>query len=145
MLMSTLAAGSLAGCGARDAERSPTDRASPSSSADAGTATTVADLHDRIGDSALRVVHGSDDWNDHRQDRTPKDVFDAVAGLCRERPRIEFSFPEAALVLALARENQNRHERVYLFTFDGTLATLADTFDVPVLPYSTPLRDDAGR
>lgn len=111
----------------------------------AGTATTVADLHDRIGDSALRVVHGSDDWNDHRQDRTPKDVFDAVAGLCRERPRIEFSFPEAALVLALARENQNRHERVYLFTFDGTLATLADTFDVPVLPYSTPLRDDAGR
>jgi hypothetical protein len=34
---------------------------------------------------------------------------------------------------------------VYLFTYDGTLATLADTFQIPVLPFSTPLRDDTGR
>jgi hypothetical protein len=76
---------------------------------------------------------------------TPKEVFKKAVGTFENRSRIEFSFPEAALVLALARENQNRNVPVYLFTFDGTLATLADTFDVPVLPYSTPLRDDSGR
>lgn len=108
-------------------------------------ATTVARLQEKIVESVIRVAHGSDDWNDHRQERTPKDVFDAVAGLFEERPRIEFSFPEAALVLGLARENNTRDVPVYLFTFDGTLATLADTFGVPVLPYSTPLRDDSGR
>lgn len=111
----------------------------------AAGATTVSKLQENVVDSTIRVVHGSDDWNDHRQERTPKDVFDAVAGLFEERPGIEFSFPEAALVLGLARENNNRTIGVYLFTFDGTLATLADTFDVPVLPYSTPLRDDSGR
>lgn len=52
---------------------------------------------------------------------------------------------EATLLLSLARERRNRNTPVYLFTFDGTLATLADTFRIPVLPYSTPLRDDGGR
>ncbi|NEU55739.1 hypothetical protein [Halorussus sp. MSC15.2] len=111
----------------------------------AKSAKTVERLRSRIGDSTVRVVHGSDDWSDNCQERTPKDVFDAATGLFEERSGIEFSFPEAALVLALARESWNRDVPVYLFTFDGTLATLADTFDVPVLPYSTPLRDDAGR
>lgn len=108
------------------------------------SARAVVSLHDRITDSDLRVYHGSDDWNSHYQERTPRDAFDAATGLLEERPQIEFSFPEAALVLALAREKENRDVPVYLFTFDGTLATLADTFDVPVLPYSTPLRDDSG-
>lgn len=111
----------------------------------ADAATTAAELQGKVVDSVIRVAHGSDDWNDHRQKRTPKDVFDAVAGLFEERSQIEFSFPEVAPILALARENLNRRRPIYLFTFDGTLATLADTFDVPVLPYSTPLRDDSGR
>lgn len=102
-------------------------------------------LAEKVVDSAVRVLHGSDDWSDSHQSWTPKDVFHASSELFADRPRIEFSFPEAALVLALAREDLNRRHPVYLFTFDGTLATLADTFDVPVLPYTTPLRDDAGR
>lgn len=109
------------------------------------SAEAVADFYDRIIDSQLHVLHGSDDWNDQYQERTPGDVFDAATGLFQERSDIEFSFPEAALVLGLARESNTRRTPVYLFTFDGTLATLADTFDVPVLPYSTPLRDDSGR
>lgn len=109
------------------------------------SAATVAELRERVRDSALNVVHGSDDWDDSRQERTPRDVFDAVTGLFQERSELEFSFPEAALVLGLARENRNRDVPTYLFTFDGTLATLADTFDVPVLPYATPLRDDRTR
>lgn len=109
------------------------------------SATTARKLQEKVVDSAIRVTHGSDDWHDHRQQRTPRDVFDAATGLFEERHDIEFSFPEAVLVLGLARERENRSTPVYLFTFDGTLAALADTFDVPVLPYSTPLRDDSGR
>lgn len=105
----------------------------------------AAQLTEKLADSAIRVLHGSDDWDDHRQSRTPRAVFEAASNVFEDRPRIEFSFPEAALVLGLARENRNRDVPVYLFTFDGTLATLADTFDVSVLPYSTPLRDDSGR
>ena len=109
------------------------------------SAKAAADLQKRLVDSVVRVLHGSDDWDDYCQSRTPKAVFEAASEVFENRPRIEFSFPEAALVLGLARENRNRNVPVYLFTFDGTLATLADTFGVPVLPYSTPLRDDSGR
>jgi hypothetical protein len=109
------------------------------------SANTVGDLYERITESELRVLHGGDGWGDQQQERTPRDVFEAASGLFQERRRIQFSFPEAALVLSLARENKNRRVPVYLFTFDGTLATLADTFGVPVLPFSTPLRDDGGR
>jgi hypothetical protein len=109
------------------------------------SADVVTNLYARIGDSNLRVLHGIDDWNDANQSWAPNEVFQSASELIGERPRIEFSFPEAALVLALTRESRNRDVPVYLFTFDGALAALADTFDVPVLPYSTPLRDDAGR
>lgn len=109
------------------------------------SAKVVTSLYDRIANSELRVLHGSDNWNDSCQSWTPRDVFQASSNLFDDRPQIQFSFPEAALVLGLGRENRNRDVPVYLFTFDGTLATLADTFDVPVLPYSTPLRDDSGR
>ncbi|WP_135829877.1 hypothetical protein [Halorussus halobius] len=110
-----------------------------------GSSDSVADLYDRLQRSDLRVLHGSDDWSDTRQSRTPKDVFEAATEVIENRPKMACNFPEAALVLALARENRNRDVAVFLFTFDGTLATLADTFDVPVLPYSTPLRYDVGR
>lgn len=109
------------------------------------SASSVVELYDRLVDSVVRVHHGSDAWDDSRQSWTPKDVFRASSELFDERPQIEFSFLEAALVLALTRENRNRNVPVYLFTFDGVLARLADTFGVPVLPYSTPLRDDGGR
>lgn len=109
------------------------------------SAGAIARLYERIADSNLHVLHGSDDWDDSSQSWTPKDVFRASRDLFDDRPRIEFSFPEAALVVGFVREARNHDVPVYLFTFDGTLATLADTFHVPVLPYSTPLRDDAGR
>jgi hypothetical protein len=109
------------------------------------SAITVGKLRQRLVDSIIRVFHGNDKWDTHRQVESPKQVFDGATKLFEDRPQIEFSFPEAALVLSLARENRNRNVPVSLFTFDGTLATLADTFDVTVLPYSTPLRDDGGR
>jgi len=109
------------------------------------SAVTVGRLRERLVDSIVRVFHGNDEWGAHHQMESPKQVFEGATRLLEDRPRIECSFPEAALVLALARENRNREVPVYLFTFDGTLATLADTFEVPVLPYSTPLRDDSGR
>ena len=109
------------------------------------SATQASRLSDKIAESAIRVLHGTDDWSDPYATWTPKDVFEAASGLFEERSEIEFSFPEAALVLALARENRNREVPTYLLTFDGTLATLADTFEVPVLPYATPLRDDTNR
>ncbi len=105
---------------------------------------TVA-FHENLVGSIVRVYDGRDEWTTSAQNRSPRAVFRAVAELYQRRPKIEFSFPEAALVLGLARENRNRNVPVYLFTFDGTLATLADTFEIPVLPYSTPLRDDSGR
>jgi hypothetical protein len=111
----------------------------------AKSANAVVELYDQIADSIVRVRHGSDDWGHSSQSWTPKGVFRASSMLFGDRPGIPFSFPEAALVLSLVRERENRQQPVYLFTFDGTLATLADTFDVPVLPYSTPLRDDTGR
>ena len=111
----------------------------------AKSAETVVELQSRVVDSVVRVLHGSANWDESSQTQTPKDIFEAATETLGNRPRIQFSFPEAVLVFDLARENRNRDVPVYLFTFDGTLATLADTFDVPVLPYSTPLRDDSGR
>lgn len=111
----------------------------------AKSATAVVELYERLVDSVVRVRHGNDDWDELQWTETPKGMFASAAKTFQARRQIEFSFPEAALVLALARESRNRDVPVYLFTFDGTLATLADTFDVPVLPYSTPLRDDSGR
>jgi hypothetical protein len=102
-------------------------------------------LAEKVADSRIRILHGTDEWDSTHQMETPKEVFEGATETFENRPCIQFSFPEAALVLALTRENRNRTVPVYLFTFDGTLATLADTFDVPVLPYSTLLRDDSGR
>lgn len=104
-----------------------------------GSATAAAELAAKVSESAIRVKHGSDDWSESQQTRTPQDVFTAVSALFAERDGITCSFPGAA------REQRNRRISVYLFTYDGTLATLADTFQIPVLPFSTPLRDDAGR
>ena len=109
------------------------------------SAEETVELLEKVSRSPIRILHGSDEWDDPHRMETPKEVFEKAVGTFENRSRIEFSFPEAALVLGLARENQHRDVPVYLFTFDGTLATLADTFDVPVLPYSTPLRDDSGR
>lgn len=109
------------------------------------SAQTTATLTEKIANSPIRVLHGNSDWNDRYQWEPPREVFEKAGEMFENRMEIEFSFPEAALVLGLTRENRNRDVPVYLFTFDGTLAALADTFGVPVLPYATPLRDDSGR
>ena len=110
-----------------------------------GSATKAAELQTKVAASSIRVKHGSDDWSASQQTRTPRDIFTAVSALFAERSGIRCSFPEAALILGAAREQRNRQTSVYLFTYDGTLATLADTFQISVLPFSTPLRDDTGR
>lgn len=102
-------------------------------------------LFEKLAASPIHVLHGSIEWDESPVVETSKQVFENATETFENRPEIEFSLPEAALVFALARESRNREVPVYLFTFDGTLATLADTFGVPVLPYSTPLRDDSGR
>lgn len=109
------------------------------------SAQTTATLTEKIANSPIRVLHGNSEWDDCHQWETPNEVFEKAGEMFENRTAIEFSFPEAALILGLTRENRNRDVPVYLFTFDGTVANLADTFDVPVLPYATPLRDDSGR
>lgn len=110
-----------------------------------GSAQAVSLLGDRIDGSAIRVVHGGDDWDETSHSRTSKDVFMASIELITTRKRLPVNFPEAALILDAARDNRNRTEDVYLFTFDGTLATLTDTFGIEVLPYNTPCRNDSNR
>jgi hypothetical protein len=110
-----------------------------------GSAQDASLLGERINDSAIRVVHGGDDWDETSQSRTPKDVFMASVELITDRQRLTVNFPEAALILDAARDSRNRTEDVYLFTFDGELAILADTFGIDVLPYSTPCRNDSNR
>lgn len=105
-----------------------------------GSPAQAAELHEKIIQSEIRVNHGSNDWGSECQSRTPKDVFQAGAALFEERSSLEINFPEAVLILSAAREKRNRDIPVYVFTFDGVLARLAQTFDLGVLPHHTPLR-----
>lgn len=95
----------------------------------------TAQLQTDIQNSAIRVLHGSDDWDSTTLSNTPKEVFLAATQLYEEREKISFNITEATLVLEAARA-----EASFVFTYDGTVATLARSFGLDVLPYATPLR-----
>ena len=99
------------------------------------SARETAQLQADIQDSAIRVLHGSDDWDSPSPSKTPKEIFLAATQLYEEREKIAFNVTEATLVLAAARADAS-----FVFTYDGTVATLARSFGLDVLPYATPLR-----
>jgi hypothetical protein len=99
------------------------------------SAREAAQLQADIEDSAIRVLHGSDDWSSTNLSNTPKEVFLAATQLYEEREKIAFNITEATLVLEAARA-----EASFVFTYDGTIATLARSFGLDVLPYSMPHR-----
>lgn len=97
----------------------------------------AAQLQTDIQNSAIRVLHGSDDWDSTSLSKSPKDVFLAATQLYEEREKIAFNITEATLVLEAARA-----EASFVFTYDSTIATLARSFGLDVLPYATPLRSE---
>jgi hypothetical protein len=99
------------------------------------SARQTAALQADVQDSAIQVLHGSDDWDTETPSRTPKEIFLAATQLYTEREKIAFNITEATLVLEAARVHAD-----FVFTYDGTVATLARSFGLDVLPYATPLR-----
>lgn len=101
------------------------------------SALATSRLKDDLLASEIEIRHGSDSWDTSTPTTTPREVFLTVARLFEERTKIEFNFQEATLVLEAARSDAD-----FVFTYDGTVATLARSFDLDVLPYDESVRSD---
>ncbi|WP_222912705.1 hypothetical protein [Natrinema sp. SYSU A 869] len=64
-----------------------------------------------------------------------KRTLSGCNAVIEERVKIAFNITEATLVLEVARSEAN-----FVFTYDGTIVTLARSFGLDVLPYAMPLR-----
>jgi hypothetical protein len=113
---------------------------------------TVSGFWQNVQDSSVLVLEDGWRWDQEvvSEDGTPVFVqpfeqFETVHSLYDEYPTIDFKFHEAALVLngVFLEERSDAELTVYLATFDGALAALADELSLDILPYSTDLRNDA--
>lgn len=117
---------------------------------------TVNEFWDAIQASDIAVFEDGQEWKKDPVDadgnatfRRPFGQFDYFQEVYQENPDIDFKFHEASVVLTgvLIEEQtpaKNGHT-VYIATFDGDLARLADEYQIDVIPYSTHLRNDSGR
>jgi hypothetical protein len=101
------------------------------------SAQEAAQVKDDILASNIEIRHGSDAWDTPTPSNTPKDVFLAAAELFAQREKIAFNFQEATLVLEAARADAD-----FIFSYDGTVATLAWSFDIDILPYDAGVRSE---
>lgn len=113
---------------------------------------TVNAFWENIQQSRILVLEDGRRWNQEPvgEDGRPTfarpfDQFETVHGLYDEHPSIDFKFHEGTLVLngIFLEERSDAKLTVYIATFDGALAALADRLGIDILPYSTGLRDDA--
>lgn len=102
------------------------------------SAQEAAQLKADILASNIEIRHGSDAWDTSESSNTPKEVFLAAAELFTQREKIAFNFQEATLVLEAARANAD-----FIFSYDGTVATLARSFGIDVLPYDASVRSES--
>lgn len=116
---------------------------------------TVGEIWDSVQASNITVLEDGRQWKADSSGadgeaiaRRPFDQFDYVLEFYEENPTIEFKFHEATVVsnaILLEELSPGKKHTVYIATFDGDLAALADTSGIDVLPYSTDLRDDSRR
>jgi hypothetical protein len=116
---------------------------------------TVNELWKSIQSSDITVLEDGQEWksnpispNGNEVFRNPFDQFDNLLDLYEENPDIDFKFHEGTVVLnsiLLEELSRGKSYTVYVATFDGDLASLADQYQIGVLPYHTDLRDDGQR
>jgi hypothetical protein len=114
---------------------------------------TVNDFWGNIQESSIAILEDGRSWTDSPSDdehspfRSSFEQFRYLQKLYDENPEIDFKFHEGTLVLngILLEERASDARTVYIATFDGALASLADIYEIDVLPYVTPLRKDTNR
>lgn len=112
---------------------------------------TVDGFWDDIRESNIVVLEDGQRWDESPVDddgnpafSQPLHQFQEIQKLYQENPAIDFKFHEGTLCLngVLLEERSDGRFTVYIATFDGAVAALADRLQLDVLPYRTALRDD---